>query len=112
MSLRSIGIDTIINKKLLAANNIFKYIRKGDVRDITTLSNLNVEILEFNVRANSRITKKVIKELGFPKTATIGGVIRDKIGIIALGDFLIQPNDKVVVSCFTEDVGKIEHFFD
>ena len=35
---QAIGIDTIVNKKLLAANNIFKYIRKGDVLDITTLN--------------------------------------------------------------------------
>ena len=28
---QSIGIDTLINKKLLAANNIFRYIRKGEV---------------------------------------------------------------------------------
>ena len=109
---QSIGIDTIINKKLLAANNIFKYIRKGDVRDLTTLSNLNVEILEFNVRENSLITKKIIKDLGFPKSATIGGVIRNDVGIIALGDFLIQPNDKVVVCCFSEYIGEIEKFFD
>lgn len=109
---QAIGIDTIINKKLLAANNIFKYIRKGDVRDLTTLNNLDVEILEFNVRENSLITKKVIKELNFPRGAIIGGVIRDGAGVIALGDFLIQANDKVVVCCFTECIGKVEKLFD
>ena len=35
----SIGIDTLINKKLLTANTIFRYIRKGDVVDLTTLNN-------------------------------------------------------------------------
>jgi trk system potassium uptake protein TrkA len=62
----SIGIDSIINKKLLAANSIFKYIRKGDVLEIATLNNLNAEILEFKVRANSKITKDIIKSLHFP----------------------------------------------
>ena len=46
---QSIGIDTLINKKLLTANTIFRYIRRGDVLDMTTLNNLNVEILEFQV---------------------------------------------------------------
>ncbi|MCB0445093.1 MAG: Trk system potassium transporter TrkA, partial [Gelidibacter sp.] len=32
---QSIGIDTLINKKLLAANNIFRYIRKGEVVAMT-----------------------------------------------------------------------------
>ena len=28
---QSIGIDTLINKKLLAANDIFKFVRNGDI---------------------------------------------------------------------------------
>ena len=108
----SIGIDTIINKKLLAANSIFKYIRKGDVLEIATLNNLNAEILEFRVRENSKISRKIIKELNFPREATIGGVIRDGKGYIALGDFKIEPDDKVVVSCLADAVAKVEKFFD
>ncbi|MDJ0644899.1 MAG: Trk system potassium transporter TrkA [Flavobacteriaceae bacterium] len=109
---QAIGIDTVVNKKLLAANNIFKYIRKGDVLDITTLNNLNVEILEFNVRENSPITKKIIRELDFPRGAIIGGVVRNGEGVIALGDFKIQPDDKVVVCCFADCIGKVEKLFD
>ena len=108
----SIGIDTIINKKLLAANSIFKYIRKGDVLEIATLNNLDAEILEFKIRENSKITSKIIRDLNFPRNATIGGVIRDGKGHIALGDFQIQAGDKVVVCCLTEDVKKVEKFFD
>ena len=99
-------------KKLLAANNIFKYIRKGDVLDITTLNNLDVEILEFNVREDSLITKNIIRELDFPRGATIGGVVRDGKGVIALGDFKIQANDKVVVCCFLDCIAKVEKLFD
>lgn len=108
----SIGIDTIINKKLLAANSIFKYVRKGDVLEIATLNNLDAEILEFKVRENSKITKKIIKELNLPRDATIGGVIRNGIGHIVLGDFQIQADDKVVVSCLAHSVIKVEKLFD
>lgn len=109
---QAIGIDTVVNKKLLAANNIFKYIRKGDVLDITTLNNLNVEILEFNVRENSLITKKIIRELDFPRGAIIGGVVRNGEGVIALGDFKIQADDKVVVCCFPDCISRVEKLFD
>lgn len=107
----SIGIDSIINKKLLAANSIFKYIRKGDVIEIATLHNLDAEILEFKVRKNSKITRKIIRELNFPREATIGGVIREGKGYIVLGDFKIQHDDRVVVSCLANSVRKIEKFF-
>ncbi len=108
---KNIGVDTLINKKLLAANSIFRYIRKGDVLEMTILNDVNVEILEFNARKNSKITKKSIKDLKFPRNAIIGGVIRDNTGIIALGDFQIQENDKVVVCCFPKTISKVEKFF-
>ncbi|KKM51444.1 hypothetical protein LCGC14_1555460, partial [marine sediment metagenome] len=107
----SIGIDTLINKKLLAANNIFRHIRKGEVVALMRLNNLNAEILEFVVKPDSKVTGSVIRELDFPKTATIGGVIRDDVGIIALGGFEIRPGDRVVVCCMPEAISKIERLF-
>ncbi|MEX0272770.1 MAG: TrkA C-terminal domain-containing protein, partial [Flavobacteriaceae bacterium] len=107
----SIGIDTLINKKLLAANHIFRHIRKGEVVALMRLNNLNAEILEFVVKPGSKVTEKPIRELNFPKSATIGGVVRDGKGIIALGGFLIQSGDRVVVCCLPDEIPKIERLF-
>ncbi|MDT7829679.1 Trk system potassium transporter TrkA [Pricia sp. S334] len=107
----SIGIDTLINKKLLAANNIFRHIRKGEVVALMRLNNLNAEILEFVVKPDSKVTGNEIRELDFPKTATIGGVIREGKGIVALGGFEIRPGDRVVVCCLPEGIPKIERLF-
>ncbi|MFC4096357.1 Trk system potassium transporter TrkA [Euzebyella saccharophila] len=107
----SIGIDTLINKKLLAANNIFRHIRKGEVVALMRLNNLNAEILEFVVKPSSRVTGTIIRELDFPRSATIGGVIRDDEGIIALGGFEIKAGDRVVVCCLPEAIPKIERLF-
>lgn len=107
----SIGIDTLINKKLLAANNIFRHIRKGEVVALMRLNNLNAEILEFVVKPSSRVTGNIIRELDFPRSATIGGVIRDGEGIIALGGFEIKAGDRVVVCCLPEAIPKIERLF-
>lgn len=108
---KNIGIDTLINKKLLAANSIFRYIRKGDVLEMTILNDVNAEIIEFHAHKGSKITKKQIKDLKFPRNAIIGGVIRDNTGLIALGDFKIQEDDKVVVCCFPKTISKVERFF-
>ena len=108
---QSIGIDTLINKKLLAANNIFRYIRRGEVVAITRLNNLNAEILEFIVKPTSKVNHSLIKDLDFPRTAIIGGVIRDGQGLIALGDFRITEGDRVVVCCLPRSITKIEKLF-
>ncbi|RKR07834.1 trk system potassium uptake protein TrkA [Maribacter vaceletii] len=107
----SIGIDTLINKKLLAANNIFRHIRKGEVIATMRLNNLNAEILEFVVKPDSKVTGTIIRELDFPKSATIGGVVRDGKGIIALGGFEIKAGDRVVVCCLPKVIGRIERLF-
>lgn len=107
----SIGVDTLINKKLLAANSIFRYIRKGEVLALTRLNNLNAEILEFEVKSTSLVNGEIIRELNFPREASIGGVIRNGEGIIALGDFRIMEGDKVVVCCLPKAIPRIEKLF-
>ena len=121
---QSIGVDTLVNKKLIAANTIFRYIRKGDVVALTQLNNLNAELLEFEVKSSSKVCNiklfislsrvscnKYIKDLTFPRSAIIGGVVRDEKGLIALGDFKIQANDKVVVCCLPRAISKVENLF-
>lgn len=107
----SIGIDTLINKKLLAANNIFRYIRKGEVVAMTKLNNMNAELLEFVVKSRSKITNKVIKDVDFPRSAIMGGVIRNGKGFIPLGDFRVQEGDRVVVCCLPKAITAVERLF-
>ncbi|MGJ5642428.1 Trk system potassium transporter TrkA [Formosa sp. S-31] len=108
---QSIGIDTLINKKLLAANNIFRYIRKGDVVAMTKLNNMHAELLEFKVKPQSLICDKLIKDINFPRSAIIGGIIRKGKGIIALGDFKISVGDRVVVCCLPQSIKQVEKLF-
>ena len=107
----TIGIDTLINKKLLAANNIFRFVRRGDVVAINKLNNMNAELMEFRVTPNSRVCNRKIRDLDFPISAIIGGVIRNGKGIIALGDFEIIAGDRVVVCCLSQSIGKVEKLF-
>ena len=108
---QSIGIDTLINKKLLAANDIFRFVRKGDVVELAKLNNMDAEIVEFNVSENSKVLNKKIVNLNFPREAIIGGVIRNDEGLIVLGDFEIQLGDRVLVCSSPEAVSKVESLF-
>ena len=107
----SIGIDTLINKKLLAANNIFRYIRKGEVVAMTKLNNMNAELLEFIVTPTSKVSGKRIKNIDLPRSAIIGGIVREDEGIIALGDFKIESGDRIVVCCLPQSISKVEKLF-
>ncbi|WP_026302587.1 Trk system potassium transporter TrkA [Psychroflexus tropicus] len=107
----SIGIHSLVNKKLLAANSIFRYLRKGEVIAMTKLNNMNAELLEFVVKADSKVTNSKIVDINFPRTAVVGGVIRDGKGIIALGDFKIREGDRIVVCTLPKSIKSVENLF-
>lgn len=108
---QNIGIDTLINKKIIAASNIFKYVRKGHVEAIATLHGVDAEIIEFIVKPGSKVTTKRIRDLKFPKTANISGVVRNNVGFIPFGEFQLEAGDRAVVFALTESVHQIEKFF-
>jgi trk system potassium uptake protein len=108
---QTIGLDSLINKKLIAANNISRYIRKSEVLALSTLEGIDADIMEYVVQPNSLITKKPIKDLNFPKEAIIGGIIRGDDSMIAIGDTRVQNGDKVVVFSLPGGVKQTEKFF-
>lgn len=107
----NIGINSLVNKKLIAANNIFRYVRKGDLVAMTKLNNMNAELMEFKVKQDSLVTNHKISEIDFPRTAVVGGVIRDGKGEIALGDFIVRDGDRVVVCCLPKSIKRVEKLF-
>ena len=78
---------------------------------MTTLNNLNAEILEFEVHEKSKVANYLIRDLDFPRTAIIGGVIKEGRGIIALGDYKIMPGDRIVVCCLPKAIKRVESLF-
>ncbi|MFH1321378.1 MAG: Trk system potassium transporter TrkA [Bacteroidota bacterium] len=108
---QTIGVDTLINRKLIAANEIFRYVRKGRVKAVTSLHGVNAEIIEYEVSDRARITRYQIKNSNFPKGAVIGGVIRGEKSYIPFGDFHILAGDKVVVFTLPEELKNVAKFF-
>ena len=107
----NVGVDTLINKKLIAANFIFRHIREGEVISLTGLHGVDAEVLEFDVKEDSMITMASIKDLMFPKEAIIGGIIRENESYIANPNFRIKAGDHVVVFSKPMDISKVEEFF-
>ena len=108
---QTIGIDTLINKKLLAASEIFKHVRKGEVLALANLKHVDAEVLEFEVKSNSKVTLCSIKDIKLTRNAVFGGVIRNGKAHMTFGDFQIIEGDKVVVFCLPEAIGDVEKLF-
>ena len=108
---QDIGVDTLINKKLIAANNIFRFVRKGQVEAITSLHGVDAEIIEYIVHKNNQLTKKPIKQLPLPKKTLIAGIVRGEESIFPTEDFQLQMDDRVIIFALPEAIGKLEKLF-
>lgn len=107
----SVGVDTIINKKLITASNIFRFTMSSDVQAIKCLTGSQAEVLEFIVKPNSPATKEPIRDLGLPEDSIVGGVVRGDRVFIAVGDTQINAYDRVVVFAMPESVMRVAEFF-
>ncbi len=107
----SMGIDTIINKKLITASNIFRFTMNTDVQAIKCLTGCDAEVLEFIAKPNSLATKGQIRELNFPQDAMIGGIVRGDRSYIATGSMQINAFDRVVVFSLPSAISRIGRFF-
>jgi len=108
---QNMGIDAVINKKLIAASNVFQYTLQSEISTVKCLSGIDADVLEFIANERSPIIKKQIKDLNFPQGAIIGGIIRGDESYIAVGNMKIQEGDKVVVFSLPEAVRKVDKFF-
>ena len=107
----SMGVDAVINKKLITAGRIFKFTLSSKVRFIKYMSGTNAEVLEYIVAPDTEITRRPLKDMGFPANAIIGGVIRGNESFIAVGDTHIQAYDRVAVFALPQTVKEVDKFF-
>lgn len=105
------GVDAVINKKLITAGKIFKMTLSSKVRFVHYMSGTDAEVLEYIVAPGSSITGTPLKDCDFPSNAIIGGIIRGSEAFIAVGDTVIEDYDRVVVFALPDAVKDVDRFF-
>ena len=106
-----LDIGTIINKKTIAASHIFQMLLDADVDNLRSLMLVDAEVAEFTAAEDSRVTKKLVKELGLPFGVTIGGLVRNGVGMLVNGNSQIQVGDSVMVFCHEQTLNNVEKIF-
>ncbi len=104
-------IGTVINKKLIAASKIYELLLKADASNIKSLTIADANVGEVTAKPNSKVTKKLIKNLNLPSDITFGALIRNGEPMLVDGDTLIEPFDQVVVFFLNKSLKSIESLF-
>ena len=101
--INDLKIGSIINPKLLAAENIIKYVRAmsntGD-SNMETLYRLNAgraEAMEFTVRETSDLVDRPLSELKLKKNVIVASIVRKGQIETPKGSSVIKVGDKVII---------------
>ena len=105
------GVDSVINKKLITAGRIFKFTLSDKLRSVRYMSGTDAEVLEYTAAPDSKITKGMLKEIEFPHNAIIGGIIRGGDSFIAVGHTRIEAYDRVAVFALPDAVKDVDKMF-
>ena len=84
---------------------------RADVHNMRSLMLVDADVAEFVAAEDSRVTRRAVKDLGLPFGVTIGGLVRDGIGMLVNGNSQIQAGDTVMVFCHEKKLKSIEKFF-
>jgi len=106
-----LGIDSFINPRLLATDQILRMIHGSSVCQLASLPECQSQVLEFIPAPGSPITLAPLREVKFPRNAIVGAVNRNSEVILAKGNTQVQPGDSVVVFCKDEALRKLEKLF-
>ncbi len=109
----TIGSDIALNKKVMAANEILKFIRRSEFISVAHLHGFDTEVVELVAAAKSPITKKPLSKLDkyYQDKLIIGAIYRDSKWQIAVGDTHIQADEPVIVICLSKVLKDVRKLF-
>jgi trk system potassium uptake protein len=105
------GIDAGVSTRLAAANEILRLVRRGAIHSVTTFQDTAAEALELQVSAHSHAVGKPLREIGLPKSAIVGGVVRGKKAFIPHGHTVIEAGDRLVLIALPKAIPNVETLF-
>ena len=106
-----LDIGAVLNKKTIAASYIYQMLLDASVRGVHNLTSADAEIVEFEAKDGSVITRNKVKDLDIPKEANIGGIVRAGEGILVNGDTQIINGDLVIIFCKSHVIRNLEKLF-
>lgn len=106
----TLGIDITISPRLLAAGAISRFVRRGDVAAVTLLES-GAQMIELRVPRGCRIAGRPLSEVGVPKGAIVGMVLREGEVTVPTGKDALNPGDEVVIFAVEGTVDQVERLF-
>ncbi|HSW35173.1 MAG TPA: Trk system potassium transporter TrkA, partial [Candidatus Limnocylindrales bacterium] len=107
----ALGIDSVINPRLLAVSQIIRLTLREEVVAFSILQDENAEVFELVLPGSARVAHKKIVDAKFPRGMLIGSIVRQDEVIIPNGNTVLLPEDHLVIFVLTAISAKLDRFF-
>lgn len=105
------GIDAGVSTRLAAASEILRFVRRGLIHSVATFQDTDAEAIELQVGPESEAVGKSLRDIGLPKSAIVGGVVRGKKAFIPHGDTEIKVGDRLIAIALPKAIPSVEKLF-
>ncbi|MDH3250964.1 MAG: Trk system potassium transporter TrkA [Acidimicrobiia bacterium] len=109
--LQGTGIEAAVSSRLIAAGAILRFVRRGQIHSVVTFKDTDAEAIELEVGNNSPAVGKTLVDLGMPRDAVIGGVLRDGETFVPTGVSTIKSGDRVILFSMPDSITTVEQLF-
>jgi trk system potassium uptake protein len=106
----ALGVDLTISPRMLVAEAILRFVRKGEIVDVALLES-GAEMIELRVPERCRVAGRPLSEVGFPEGAIVGALLRDGDVVIPTGQEVLKPGDDAVVFTVEDAIEEVERLF-
>lgn len=114
---QTVGINTMVNPKVVTAYKILKYVRslknrkKSCIENIYRICNDKAEAIEFIVGSDTSNINEKFKNIDFNKNALIATIVRNNKIIIPTGDDCLKVNDRIIIVSKDMKILQIDDIF-
>lgn len=105
-----VGIDVAVNPRLLTAEEIIRFSRRKETRNIAILESEQVEVIEVVIDADSYLADVTIQDAAsrLPREVVFGPIRRNRELIRSRGDTILRPGDHVLILAHIDHVATVE----
>jgi len=108
---REAGVDVNVAPRLATAKVIQRMIHEGSVLEYRAVSQVNLEVVELEVRERSKALRHPLGQLRLPEGVIVGGIVREGVPALPTPETRMEVHDKVIVLTPPEHLVEVEALF-
>jgi len=106
-----LGVDVVVNPRLLLAQEIAKIARSHGALEVIDLANDRVELVQMELTSSCRMLKKPLARLELPPNTLIAAVVRDGELSVPGGADVLRAEDRIYLLGRRENIEQAEDLF-